>query len=340
MLSLSWPTQHRSPFSRLPRRFMACILSGATCIASAAEPISASFQQAPGIYRQVIGSLQVTALFDGVAFLPRDYMKGISETDLKSLIDSNYVPERPKGLQTAVNAYLVHQGNHLTLVDTGTADCFGPDLGQVLDNLRNAGQRPEDIETVLLTHAHPDHLCGLLTKNGGMAYPNATVWLSSEDAGYWLSTDAQQAAPEAMRGLFDMARRALSPYEAAGKFKRFTGDDALPSGIVAVPSHGHTPGHTSWLFNGDSGQSLLVWGDIVHYHTVQFGRPAVSFEYDSDRERAITSRTALLAQAAKAGWWVAGAHLPFPGLGHVRTEGSGYRWVPVEFSPTSVGGGR
>ena len=172
-----------------------------------------------------------------------------------------------------------------------------------------------------------------------MAYPNATVWLAAEDAGYWLSADARQAAPEAMRGLFDMARRALAPYEAAGKLKRFTQDDELPSGVVAVPSHGHTPGHTSWLFGGGSGQSLLVWGDIVHYHAVQFIRPAVSFEYDSDRRQAVAARAALLARAAATGGWIAGAHLPFPGLGHVRAEGAGYRWVPVEFSPTSVGEG-
>mgnify|MGYP003582346871 CR=1 FL=1 len=340
MLLSSRPTHRHFPSTALLRRFIACILSGITFSILAAEPTSASFQQVPGFYQQVIGPLQVTALFDGVVFLPRGYMKDIGEADLKSLLDSSYVPERPKGLQTAVNAYLVRQGGHLTLVDAGTADCFGPDLGQVLDNLRSAGQRPEDVETVLLTHAHPDHLCGLLTKNGGMAYPDATVWLSAEDAGYWLSTDAQQAAPEAMRGLFDMARRALSPYEAAGKLKRFSGDGVLPSGVVAVPSHGHTPGHTSWLFNGGSDQSLLIWGDIVHYHAVQFARPTVSFEYDSDRKQAIASRMAILARAASSGWWVAGAHLPFPGLGHIRTEGSSYRWVPVEFSPTSIVGGQ
>lgn len=98
------------------------------------------------------------------------------------------------------------------------------------------------------------------------------------------------------------------------------------------------PGHTSWLFRGAAGQSpLLVWGDIVHYHAVQFRQPGVSYEHDSDRRQAVAARKRVLAQAASQGWWVAGAHLPFPGIGHVRSEGrAGYAWVPAEFGPTAT----
>ena len=105
-----------------------------------------------------------------------------------------------------------------------------------------------------------------------------------------------------------------------------------------VDSPGHTPGHTSWLFRGSAGQApLLVWGDVVHYHAVQFRQPKASFEYDSDRRQAVASRQRLLARAADQGWWVAGAHLPFPCIGHVRREGrAGYAWVPAEFGPARV----
>ncbi len=102
---------------------------------------------------------------------------------------------------------------------------------------------------------------------------------------------------------------------------------------MALDTHGHTPGHVSWLFDGGAGGKLLVWGDLVHFHAVQFAQPDASYEADSDRTAAIASRKQALAQAADAGWWVAGAHLPFPGLGHVRREGEAFAWVPGEFSP-------
>lgn len=272
--------------------------------AQAQQPGAGSdFVQVPGVYRQLVGALQVTALFDGVAFLPARQLKDIDLARAEGWLGAAHVPHTPKGVQTAVNAYLEQPAGELVLVDAGTAGCFGPSLGQVLGNLRAAGVRPEDVHHVLLTHAHPDHLCGLLTAEGQVAYPNATVWLSAADAAYWLDTATRGQMPEPMRPLFDMARQAVAPYQAAGRFKAFGPGDALPAGAERVDSPGHTPGHTSWLFRGSAGQApLLVWGDVVHYHAVQFRQPKASFEYDSDRRQAVASRQRLLARAADQGW--------------------------------------
>lgn len=297
-----------------------------------AEAPSAPATQVHGVYRQAIGTLRVTALFDGTVALSRQELVGIEPGAITRLLDHRYVPEDPKGLQTAVNAYLVQQGRHLTLVDTGTAQCFGPGLGQVLANLRAAGYVPEQVDDVLLTHAHPDHMCGLLDDAGKPAYPNATVWLSRADADYWLNPASEAGAPRMLKFAFPLARKAAAPYEKAGRLHLFAPGDALPGGATALDSHGHTPGHVSYLFDGGSGQ-LLVWGDIVHYHAVQFARPDASYEADSDRTAATAARRGLMQRAADAGWWVAGAHLPFPGLGHVRHEGKTFAWVPGEFSP-------
>lgn len=290
-------------------------------------------EQVPGVYHQQIGTLQVTALFDGTVALGRQELVGIDAGKVTRLLDHRYVPEDGKGLQTAVNAYLVQQGNHLTLIDTGTATCFGPGLGQVLGNLRAAGYDPAEVDDVLLTHAHPDHLCGLLDTQDKVAYPNATVWLSAADAAYWLDPASETTAPQGVRFAFALARKAVAPYVATGKLKRFGAGDALPTGITALDSHGHTIGHVSYRIDGGAGQHLLVWGDIVHFHAVQFAQPQASYEADSDRAAAIVSRRTLMAQAADQGWWVAGAHLPFPGLGHVRREGDGFAWVPGEYAP-------
>lgn len=289
--------------------------------------------QVPGVYHQQIGTLQVTALFDGTVALGRTELVGIAPGAVTRLLDHRYVPEDGKGLQTAVNAYLVQRGDHLTLVDTGTAQCFGPGLGQVLGNLRAAGYDPAEVDDVLLTHAHPDHLCGLLDAKDQIAFPNATVWLSAADAAYWLDPASEATAPQGVRFAFALARKAVAPYEAAGKLRRFQPGQPLPAGVSALDSHGHTPGHVSWRLDGGNGQSLLVWGDVVHFHAVQFARPDASYEADSDRAAAIASRRAMMAQAADQGWWVAGAHLPFPGLGHVRREGGAFAWVPGEYAP-------
>ncbi|MCD9032702.1 MBL fold metallo-hydrolase [Luteimonas sp. Y-2-2-4F] len=315
-----------------PARSLALALALALAAPAAAAPPPA--QQVPGVQHRAIGPLRVTALFDGIVPLPRRQLQGIGAADADRLLARGFVPETADGLQTAVNAYLVHDGRRLTLVDAGTAGCFGEGLGQIPGNLRAAGYRPEDVDDVLLTHAHPDHICGLLDRDGRAVYPRATVWLSREDAAYWLdpASERDPATPELFRPLFAMARDAVAPYRADGRLRLFGPGDALPDGVAATPSHGHTPGHTSFVFEAGDAR-LLVWGDIVHYHAVQFATPEASFEADADRAQAIATRRELFARAADGGWWVAGAHLPFPGLGHVRREGAAYAWVPAEFSP-------
>ncbi len=314
------------------------VLATALLLAAVAAPAFATtthhpLQQVPGVYHQQIGDLEVTALFDGTVALGRSELVGIAPGAVTRLLDHRYVPEDGKGLQTAVNAYLIQRGNHLTLVDTGTARCFGPGLGQVLGNLRKAGYDPAEVDDVLLTHAHPDHLCGLLDAQDKVAYPNATVWLSDADAAYWLDPASEAGAPQGVRFAFALARKAVAPYVASGKLHRFRPGQALPNGVTALDSHGHTPGHVSWKIDGGERQAVLVWGDIVHFHAVQFAQPQAAYEADSDRTAAIASRRAMMAQAADGGWWVAGAHLPFPGLGHVRREGEAFAWVPGEFAP-------
>lgn len=320
---------HRRPALRL----LALLALSVPMMTSLASPPAQ--RQAPGFYRQSVGTLRVTALFDGVVALPRTQLQGIDPAGIQALLKDRHVPETPQGLQTAVNAYLIDDGTRLSLVDTGTADCFGAGLGQVLENLRAAGYAPAEVDNVLLTHAHPDHLCGLLDREGRPAYPQAAVWLARADADYWLdpATEQDPATPAMLKPLFGMARKAVAPYRAARKLRLFGPGDRLPGSVEALASPGHTPGHTSYLFKGSEKQALLVWGDIVHYHVVQFARPDASFEADADRAQAIASRRRLMAGAADAGWWLAGAHLPFPGLGHIRRDRDAYAWVPAEFSP-------
>jgi len=287
--------------------------------------------QVPGYYRHAVGELEVTALYDGYVDLDSKLLKGIQADQVQTLLARMFLADI-KGVQTAVNAYLVNTGDHLVLVDAGAASCFGPTLGKVLDNVRAAGYSPDAIDTVLLTHMHPDHLCGLQGADGKIAFPKATVWAAQEDADFWLSEKIAAAAPEGNQPFFKMARDTMAQYQAAGSFRTFKAGDALLPGVSAMPTHGHTPGHTSYLFSSKS-KNLLIWGDIVHSHAVQFLHPDVSIEFDTDQKAAIATRKALFEKAARQGWGIAGAHLPFPGLGHIRKDAKGYAWVPVEFGP-------
>jgi len=330
--------------SSLPRRLSAVFLTAATVamgaatlplttgVAHAAPPAQLK-TQVPGYYRMMVGQLEVTALYDGYIDIDTKLLKYTSAREVQSLLARMFVKSTP-GVQTAVNAYLVNTGTHLVLVDTGAAACFGPTLGGILNNLRAAGYTPEQVDTVLLTHMHGDHACGLTTADGKMVFPNATVRADKADADYWLSESNTAAAPEGGKPFFEMAQKAIAPYIAAQHFKTFdaaAGEQPVP-GVRPVVARGHTPGHTGYLFTSGK-ESLLLWGDIVHSHATQFRRPNIAIEFDVDSHQAVQTRKRMMADAAKNQLWVGGAHLPFPGLGHVRREHNGYAWVPVEFGP-------
>lgn len=124
---------------------------------------------------------------------------------------------------------------------------------------------------------------------------------------------------------------AINPYIAAGKFKPFDGATQLVSGVSAVPAYGHTPGHSVYVVESQ-GQRLVVWGDLMHVGAVQFPEPAVTVSFDVDSKAAAAERAKKYAEAAKAGYWVAVAHLPFPGIGHLRADGKGYDWIPANYT--------
>ncbi|GAB1576525.1 MBL fold metallo-hydrolase [Bordetella petrii] len=318
-----------------PRRALGALSLSAALLAAGAAPALATAPkqtaQAPGFYRMAVGDLVVTALYDGYVDLDPAIFSGATAQDIQGLLAAMFVATEP-GMQTAVNAYVVQNGKQVVLVDTGAGPCMGPTAGGLAGNLRAAGFEPAQVDAVLLTHLHPDHACGLLTAEGTPLFPNADVYASRAEADFWLSTTVAAQAPADVQPFFKMSREAAAPYQAAGKFLTYQPEDTLLPGLRAVSSPGHTPGHVSYLFSSGK-QSLLVWGDIVHNHAVQFARPEIAIEFDVDSVQAVATRKKIFAEAARDRLWVAGAHLPFPGLGHVRAEGKGYAWVPAEYAP-------
>ncbi|WP_185267506.1 MBL fold metallo-hydrolase [Halopseudomonas xiamenensis] len=305
---------------------LAAVVAAST---SLAEPIAKQPHQVPGYYRMNIGELEVTALYDGYVHFDPAWLKGISKDNLQNLLNEMFI-NTEEGIQTAVNGYLINTGSHLILVDAGAAECFGPTMGSLANNLRASGYKPEQIDTVLLTHLHPDHSCGVANADGTPAFPNAIIYVPQAEAEFWLDTAMGDIA-ETDQAFFDMTRTAMAPYTEE-KLQRYQPDDTLLPGVKSVPAYGHTPGHTAYLFSSGT-ERLMVWGDIVHNHAVQFAHPDVVIEADVDTDQARASRLQLLSRSSAQKFWIAGAHLPFPGLGHVRVKSDAYAWVPAEFSP-------
>lgn len=295
-----------------------------------------TMEQVPGYYKYRLGELVLTAVYDGYIHLPVERFKGIDAADIELLTQRMFQSIHSGTLQTAVNAYLVQTQDELILIDTGAAKCLGPTMGYIEDNISAAGYHSSDITTVLLTHMHPDHLCGLLTPEGKPAFPCATVRVCDAEQRFWLDEVIAQQAPDSIKPKFKLARDAVAAYQANGAFKTFSAGESINANIKAMVTPGHTIGHTSYVVQ--SGHDVvLVWGDLVHAHAIQFEHSEVFTEFDTDCQAAIKTRQSIIDLVATKRWLVAGAHLPFPGLGHVRNMGNGYAWVPVEYSPLSAG---
>ncbi|WP_334597566.1 MBL fold metallo-hydrolase [Pseudomonas alvandae] len=303
-------------------------LALASAVAMAQAPLQGT--QVPGYYRLAVGDYEVTALFDGYNDLSPKLLQGMTQDQVRALLARRSI-ETP-GVQTAFNAFLVNTGKQLILMDTGAGQCIGATAGMLSANMRAAGYRPEQVDAILLTHLHLDHVCGLVDDKQQPIFANATVYTAKAEADYWLDPQALAKAPAGAREFFKIAQDSTAPYVAAGRFKTFANGQAPVPGVDVQLEAGHTPGSTTYRFTSN-GQSILFMGDLVHNLAVQFEHPEVSIRFDVDNQQAIKSRAKVFKDAATSKTWVAAAHLPFPGVGHITAVDKHFQWVPVEYGP-------
>ena len=310
----------------------AALIAAAVVVASPAARASAPMvkAQAPGFFRFMVGSFEVTVVSDGTVKLPMNkLLTGIKPEKTSATLKRAFLPDE---VETSVNTWLVNTGSKLVLIDTGAAGLFGPTLGNLQTNLKAAGYQPEQVDEIYLTHMHPDHVGGLIA-NGAIAFPNAKLRIDKAEVDFWLDEAKMKAAPESAKGFFQGAMASVNPYVAAKKLETFSGATELVPGIRAEPSHGHTVGHTSYVVESD-GQKLVLWGDLMHAAAVQFRDPSVTIQFDTDAKAAAAERKKDYADAAKNGYLVGITHVSFPGVGHLRpgAGGKGYEWLPLNYT--------
>jgi len=280
-----------------------------------------------GYFRFKVGSVDVTALSDGtLGWQAIEELTNVKPGEAEKLLDKAYV-KAP--VEASMNAFLIHLGDRLILVDAGTGGLLGPKLFKLPESMKNAGYSPEQITDILVTHVHPDHTGGL-TVGGKKVFPNAIVHLDKRELAYWTDKSAGEKAPEPTKSFFKTVEPTVGPYIASGSVKTFDGETQLFPGLRSTPGYGHTPGQSYYVLESD-GQKMIFWGDIMHVPDIQFANPDVTIRFDVDSTAAAARRKKDFADAARNRTLVAMPHMYFPGVGHVAKEGNHFRWLPLPY---------
>jgi len=284
--------------------------------------------QIAGLYHRRVGDIVVTALSDGFFITEREMTRNLAREELAQALAASFRDT----VIFSVNAFLIRAGGRTALLDTGSGNYLGPTLGHLIGNMKTAGVAPADIDTVLLTHMHPDHSAGLTDMTtGARNFPNAELVVHENEPRHWYDDAKMAAASDLYKHLhFQMTRERTQPY--LDRMRTFVKGEVFP-GVTAIPSHGHTPGHTAFLIESRN-ERLLVWGDTIHIPEVQFARPEIAMVPDTDPDAAVASRRRILDMAVSERLLVTGMHMHFPGFGHVARERDAFRFHPEAWRQT------
>jgi glyoxylase-like metal-dependent hydrolase (beta-lactamase superfamily II) len=277
-----------------------------------------------------IGDIEATVVSDGFIgpFALAGLYPKVPKEDVDALAKSEFLD--PEKFVIQENCLLLNTGDQLALIDTGVGPLtlFGGGAGRLAKNLEAAGVKAEDIDAIILTHGHADHLSGIMGKENKPFFPNAQIMVSKREFDFW-TDEGKLSATGPMKVAVDCARANLLPNKDRLVFVE-DGKEAI-KGVQAISTPGHTPGHTSYLLSS-AGANFLLTGDIAHTF-VQFQHPEWEMGYDSDAVAGCGTRKRVMDMAATENLTVMVYHLPFPGIGHVARDGDAFRFVapPVEF---------
>ena len=271
-----------------------------------------------------LGQKVITTVSDGNLVLPLDFsFPDVPQDELVALLEA--AGHKTDMLEPDCNVTVLKDGDRVVLFDVGSGPNFMPSAGKMLENIDAAGVAPEDVTDVVFTHAHPDHIWGLLDDFDEFVFPEANYFINRVEWDFWRADDTLEKMPEARKSFVVGAQNRMEALEDVIQLFGY-GDEVIP-GIEAVDTRGHTPGHTSFAIH-DGNDSVIVIGDAATNSVVSFAHPEWPSGSDQDTEQGIATRTRLLDRLAQEESRFVGFHLPDGGIGRVETDGNAYRFVP------------
>lgn len=291
--------------------------------ASAASPMLGA--EHPTHYRFKLGGFEITTIWDGAIQLKGPHPifgQNVPEAEVHALVAENFLP--PANFEIAFAPVVVNTGPELVLFDTGNGAGRRPKAGRTAATLAKAGYSPEQIDVVVLTHFHPDHIGGMM-EGGKPAYPNARYITGETEYNFW---SPKEMAEGKLARVGKLVQSNVVPF--AEKMSFLKPDGAIAPGITAINAFGHTPGHMAYHIESQ-GRRLLLWADTTNHYVASLQRPDWHVRFDMDKAAAAQTRKTLLGMAAADRIPCAGYHMPFPSVGYVENRGAAYHWVPVSY---------
>lgn len=288
----------------------------APALGRTAQPVRAL----PPVATIRIGRFEVTALTDGYADMPYGYFTGRSPAEVEQSADA-VLAARRTGLRLAFNQFLVRDGDQLILIDTGPAGTLG-ETGRLPAALATLGVKPADVDAVVLTHLHFDHISGLVA-GGRKVFSNAEIFADRRDIAHWTDPARRAAAPDFLKSSFDASAEVVRLYP---KLNRIDGEREIARGVAIVDLTGHTPGHIGVRIS-DGGNSLIMVSDMLFHPALHPAAADVGFVFEQDPAAARQMRERFFPRAAEERALIAATHMPFPGLGRIARDGGTLRWI-------------
>jgi glyoxylase-like metal-dependent hydrolase (beta-lactamase superfamily II) len=279
--------------------------------------------QSPYFHRFVIGSAEVSVVSDGPLPLgdPSGTFIGVPKAEVRKMLTDNFL--NPTNVVLEQNIPIVNFGDRLVLFDTGmgTSKLFGPTTGRLQKSIAESGINPADIDAVVCSHAHIDHIGGIVDASDRPLFPNAQIYISQADLDFW-TDETKLGSP--LKDFIIHARKNLLPVRDRIVFFK-DGQEFLP-GVTAMAAPGHTFGHHMFMIQSD-GKSFAFLGDLTHHAILLMERPRMEFSYDSDPKMAADTRVKMLEMLAANKIAVMSYHFAWPGYGHVVKAGEGFRYI-------------
>jgi len=316
----------------LSRRAFALSVPALSLAAGSVLPVGNALAQAqpaprvlPPVAQVSIGRFTVTALTDGFADMPFSYFVGRQPKEIEDAAAAQFAA-KPGGIRLMFTQYLIDDGKQRILIDTGPAGALG-ESGKLPSALNALGVRPDSIDAVIVTHMHADHIGGLVA-GGRRNFPKAELYVDRRDVAHWTDPAKRAAAPEFLKSSFDASAEMVRLYP---KLQAIDGERAITRGVSIVDLTGHTPGHIGVRIE-DSGKSLIMVSDMMFHPSIHPVAADIGFVFEQDPEAARTMRARFFPRAAEEKALIAATHMPFPGLGHIVSDGGRLRWLTAEWA--------